>query len=137
MSNSGRATDFYLNGLGSLGTVFSTSLAMGCCAGFLAPLASAAALIFPFVNPSLQMPLLYTTLALTFIGLMLSYRRQRLGFYLVSGLLGAVFLLIPFHTALEVSLFYLFIGMGLAALLIASWVPLIGRQPQDERRFVR
>ncbi len=96
---------------------------MGCCVGLLAPLASAMTLALPFLNSSLQMPLLYSTIALTVVGLVLSYRRQRSAFNLVLGFSGAVLLLIPFHTALELSLFYLLIGLGLGSLFLASWGP--------------
>jgi len=127
MSKPGGATDLRLSGFGSVATIFSTSIAMGCCAGLLAPLASVGAAALPFLEPSFQMPLLYATVTLTLIGLVLSYRRQRSAFYLAFGLLGAVLLLIPFHTALEVSLFYVLIGLGLGSLLLAAWAPLILR----------
>lgn len=113
--------------LGALGTVFSTAVAMGCCAGFLAPLASLGAMPLPILKPSFQMPLLYLTVALTLTGLGFSYRRERSRFYLVSGFLGAIFLLIPFHAALDLSFFYLLIGLGLGLLLFASWGPAIWR----------
>ena len=122
-----RKTGFCVSSLGSLGTIFSTSLAMGCCAGLLAPLASAGAAVLPFLSPSFQMPLLYATGALTLVGLVLSYRSHRSGLVLFLGFLGLLLLLIPFHTALEVNLFYLLIGLGLGILLIASWGPLIWR----------
>lgn len=127
MNNSGRKTGFWVSGLGSLGTILSTSMAMGCCAGLLAPLASVEAAALPFLDPSFQMPLLYATAALTLIGLVLSYLRQRSIFFLILGLLGIVLLLIPFHTALEVSLFYLLVGLGLGSLILASWGPLVWR----------
>jgi len=71
------------------------------------------------------MPLLYGTIATTLIGLGLSFLRQRWVLPLILGLLGAILLLIPFHTALDLRLFYLFIGLGLSGLLLASWEPLI------------
>ena len=125
MNKSARATNLCLSGFGSLGTIFSASLAMGCCAGLLAPLASLGTIALPFLGPSLQMPLLYGTIATTLIGLGLSFLRQRWVLPLILGLLGAVFLLIPFHTALDINLFYLLIGLGLGSLLLASWRPLI------------
>jgi len=121
----GKTTDLCLSGLGSIGTIYSTSLAMGCCAGWLAPLASSAAFALPFLDSSLQMPLLYATVSVSVTGLVISYRSLHSAFYLLSGVLGGVLLLIPFHTALEVSLFYLLIGLGLGLLLFASWGPLI------------
>lgn len=127
MNKLGKTTDLCLSGLGSVGTIFSTSLAMGCCAGLLAPVALVGAAALPFVGPSFQMPLLYATVLLVLMGLVLSYRRQRSVFFLILGLLGTVFLLIPFHTALEVSLFYLLIGSGLGSLLLAAWGPLAWR----------
>lgn len=127
MNNSVRKTGFGMSGLGFLGTVFSTSLAMGCCAGWLAPLASVGAAALPFLDPSFQMPVLYVAVALTLIGLVLSYRSQRSAFFLFLGLLGVVLLLVPFHTALEVGLLYLLIGLGLGLLLLASWGPLVRR----------
>ena len=131
MSSCLRKTGFCVSGFGSLGTIFSTSLAMGCCAGLLAPLASAGAAALPFLSPSFQMPLLYAGISLTLIGLVLSHRHQRGGFYLVSGLLGALLLLIPFHAALEVGLFYLLIGLGLGTLFLASWGSLVWRFVND------
>lgn len=125
MNKLGKTTDLCLSGLGSLGNIFSTSMAMGCCAGLLGPIASIGAIALPFLGPSLQMPLLYTAVTLTLTGLVLSYRRQHSAFYLISGLLGALLLLIPFHTALDVRLFYLLVGLGLGSLLLASWGPLI------------
>lgn len=120
-----RAHDLCLTGIGSLATVFTTSMAMGCCGGFLAPLALALTVALPFIGPSLQMPLLYFTVAFTLTGLVLSYWRQRSAFSLVSGFVGAFLLLIPFHTTLDINLFYLLIGLGLGSLLLASWGPLM------------
>ncbi len=40
---------------------------------------------------------------------------------------GAIVLLIPFHTALEMDLFYILIGLGLGGLLLGSWGPLVGK----------
>lgn len=117
---------FYLGWLGAVSTLISTSMAMGCCAGLLTPVASVAA-VLPFFEPSFQMPLLYATLAVTLVGLVRFYRRQGPISPLLLGLLGAFLLLVPFHEALELSLFYLFIGVGLSALLVASWMPLIRR----------
>jgi len=122
-----RKTGFCVSSLGSLGTIFSTSLAMGCCAGLFAPAASVAAATLPFLDSSFQMPLLYAAVVVTLSGLVISYRRQGAISPLLLGLVGAFLLLVPFHEALELSLFYLFIGMGLSALLVASWMPLIRR----------
>lgn len=127
MNNSRSKTSLYLSWVSSVGTIFSTSLAIGCCAGFLAPVASVAAAALPFFEPSFQMPLLYATVVATLVGLVIFYRRQGFISPLVLGLSGAFFLLVPFHEALELSLFYLFIGVGLSALLVASWAPLIWR----------
>lgn len=127
MSNPEKKSGFYLGGLGAVGTIFSASLAMGCCAGLLAPVASVAAAALLFMEPSFQMPLLYATIVATLVGLVIFYRRQGFISPLVLGLSGALFLLVPFHEALEVSLFYLFIGVGLSALLVASWAPLVWR----------
>ena len=118
----------YLAGLGAAGTIFSASMAMGCCAGLLAPVASRAAAALPFMEPSFQVPLLYATVFATLVGLMTFYRRQRFISPLVLGSLGTFSVLVPFHEALELSVFYLFIGMGLSALLIAAWMPLAWRQ---------
>src|SRR3989442_8396384 len=119
MSNFLRKTGFCVSGLGSVGTIFSTSMAMGCCAGLLAPLSSIGAAAFPFLKPSLQMPLLYATGALTLTGLVLSYRSHCSALFLFLGFLGLVLLLIPFHTALEVSVFYLLIALGVSILIFA------------------
>jgi len=127
MSNPEKKGGFYLRGLGAVATIFSASLAMGCCAGLLAPVASVTATALPFTEPSFQMPLLYATVVATLVGLLIFYRRQGFITPLVLGLLGAFFLLVPFHEALELSLFYLFIGVGLSALLVASWAPLVWR----------
>jgi len=127
MNDLGKARFLWLSECGSVATIFSTSIAMGCCAGLLAPLASVGAAALPFLEPSFQMPLLYATVSVSLIGLVISYRSRHSAFYLLSGVLGGVLLLIPFHTALEVSLFYLLIGLGLGLLLFASWGPLIWR----------
>ncbi len=127
MSNPEKKSGFYLGGLSAVGSVFSASLAMGCCAGVLAPVASVAAAALPFFKPSFQMPLLYATVVATLVGLTIFYRRQGMISPLILGLLGAFFLLVPFHEALELTLFYLSIGVGLSALLVASWAPLVWR----------
>ena len=124
-----------LSGFSSLGAFLSTSVAMGCCPGFLAPLASVTAIALPFLeDPTFQMPVLYTTVSLTLIGLVIAYRRHRSLRYLILGLVGAFFLLIPFHTALELDLFYLLIGLGLGGLLLGSWAPLIGQFLREQPR---
>lgn len=113
--------------LGSLGTVFSTAAAMGCCAGVLAPLASIAAVGVPlFDSPSFQMPALYAAVGVTLIGLVAAYRRHRSLWFVILGAAGATILLIPFHMALEVSVFNLLIGLGLGGILLGSWGPLVG-----------
>ena len=127
MSNPEKKGGFYLSGLGAVATIFSASLAMDCCAGLLAPVASVTAAALPFTEPSFQMPLLYATVVATLVGLVIFYRRQGFITPLVLDLLGAFFLLVPFHEALELSLFYLFIGVGLSALLVASSAPLVWR----------
>jgi len=99
---------------------------MGCCPGLLALLASAAVIALPFLDDStFQMPVLYGTVGLTLIGLGITYRRHRSLWYLILGMAGAIVLLIPFHTALEIDHFYLLVGLGLGGLLLGSWGPLI------------
>lgn len=124
--NGGRNLNCSLGGLGSLGAFLSTSVAMGCCPGLLAPLASVAVIALPFLDdPTFQMPVLYGTVGLTLIGLGIAYRRHRSLWYLILGMAGAIVLLIPFHTALEMDHFYLLVGLGLGGLLLGSWGPLI------------
>jgi len=114
--------------MGSLGAFLSATVVMGCCQGLLAPLAAVTMIVFPFLtDPTFQMPTLYSTVGLTLIGLVMGYRRYRSPWYLILGFAGAIFLLIPFHTALEVDLFYIFIGLGLGGLLLASWVPFVSQ----------
>lgn len=126
--NAGRNLNCSLGGLGSLGAFLSTSVAMGCCPGLLAPLASVAVIALPFLDdPTFQMPVLYGTVGLTLVGLLIAYRRHRSPWYLIIGLAGAVFLLIPFHTALELDLFYFLIAVGLGGLLLGSWGPLVSQ----------
>lgn len=48
--NGGRNLNCSLGGLGSLGAFLSTSVAMGCCPGLLAPLASVAVIALPFLD---------------------------------------------------------------------------------------
>lgn len=98
---------------------------MGCCVGLLAPLASAASIAIPFFSASFQMPFLYATIGLTAMGIILSYQRHRSTFFLASGISGGVLILIPFHTALDLRVFYLLVGLGLGGLLAGSWGPLI------------
>lgn len=120
--------NFGLARLGSLGALLSTSIAMGCCVGLLAPLASVTTIALPFLDdPSYQMPVLYGAVGLTLAGLLIAYRHHGSPWYLIIGLAGAIFLLIPFHTALELDLFYLLIGLGLAGLLLGSWGPLVSQ----------
>ncbi len=126
--NGGRNLNCSLGGLGSLGAFLSTSVAMGCCPGLLAPLASVAVIALPLLDdPTFQMPVLYGTVGLTLIVLGIAYRRHRSLWYLILGMAGAIILLIPFHTALEMEHFYLLIGLGLGGLLLGSWGPLVGQ----------
>ncbi len=126
--NGGSNLNCSLGGMGSLGAFLSTTVAMGCCPGVLAPLASVAVIALPLLDdPPFQMPVLYGTVGLTLIGLVIAYRRHRSLWYLIVGLAGAFLLLVPFHTALEMDHFYLLIGLGLGGLLLGSWGPLIGK----------
>jgi hypothetical protein len=104
---------------------------MGCCAGWLAPVASVAAAL-PFLSSETQLPFLYAAVASTLAGLALAARAS--GFLpLGIGFLGAAFLLVPFHFAMDATWFRFLVGSGLSLLVLASWGPFLRRLWQRAR----
>lgn len=101
----------------------TTLSALGCCAPAWASslLSIFATLGLGFlVDHRVAVPILYLALAIALAGLFLSWRDHRRPYFLIAGLLGAVFVLYPFHTALEVELFLGLLYTGIGLLLLAS-----------------
>lgn len=112
-----------LDKLGYVGALFSTALGMGCCApGIFAAFASlVGSLGLGFLlSLDILMPVLYASLAVTLTGLSLSYRYHRKPYPLALGAIGGALLLYPFHTALELSTFFVLIYAGLGSLFASS-----------------
>lgn len=110
------------NALGLLGTVVTTTLNLGCCAGVLGSLASVlfAGGILEWIPTSWQLPLLYGALGVTLLGLGVGWRRHRWPHPLLLYSAGAAAVLYPFHEALEVSIMGTLIWAGFGVLLAAS-----------------
>jgi hypothetical protein len=66
------------------------------------------------------MPILYAALAITLAGLTLAYRSHRTPYPLALGVIGAALVLYPFHTVLELAVFFVLIFTGWGSLLAAS-----------------
>ena len=102
--------------------MLSATAGLGCCAGPLAPAVTAvsAATLGVFDQTSVQLPFLYFALALSLIGLAVSYRHHRRPWaFLLAGAATAI-LLIPLHVALDVSLFQQMFSVGVLGLILAS-----------------
>ncbi|MBI4642107.1 MAG: hypothetical protein HY731_15575 [Candidatus Tectomicrobia bacterium] len=125
-----RRVGHYLDKLGFVGTCFSTVIAMGCCsafAGSFLSLLSTAGLGF-LIRLDIQMPILYTMIALAVGGLLLSFLGHRHPYPLMLGAIGAGAVLYPFHEALDLSIFFTLIYGGLGCLFLAClWEMLLRR----------
>lgn len=121
----------HLDKLGAFGAVIATLLGLGCCLPLtpLAPLVSLLGLHVLF-NTALvfySTELLYGTVLLGLGGMALAFRRHRSPYPLLLGFVGAITLLYPFHTALDLSLFFAFIYVGLGSFLVATlWGIVLG-----------
>lgn len=111
-------------GLGALGSMVSTVLNLGCCAGLLGPLAAMplAGGLLDGVPVAWRAPLLYGSLAVALLGLGLGSRRHRRLGPLLLFLPGAAVIVYPLHEALDVWVLQVLIWLGLGLLLAAvAW----------------
>ncbi|HWP48496.1 MAG TPA: MerC family mercury resistance protein [Candidatus Limnocylindrales bacterium] len=108
-----------LKKMGILGTYFSTTFALGCCGfgPFLYLVSGLSALGLGFLA-NLSLPILYTSLGMTVVGLLISYRHHRHPLPFILGLVGSGMILYPFHEALDVWIFRIFFSTGLALLTL-------------------
>lgn len=111
-----------LGAAGGFGSVLSATAGLGCCAGVFAPAVTAvsAATLGVFDQTRVQLPFLYFALTLSLIGLAVSFRRHRRPWPLLAASVVAAILLIPFHTALDVTIFQGMFSAGVLGLVFAS-----------------
>lgn len=111
-----------LGAAGGFGSVLSATAGLGCCAGALAPAVTAvsATTLGVFDQTRVQLPFLYFAIALNLIGLAVSYRRHRRPWALLLAAAAAAILLIPFHVALDATLFQQMFSAGVVGLVLAS-----------------
>jgi len=111
-----------LGAAGGFGSVLSALGGLGCCAGALAPAVTAvsAATLGVFDQTDVQLPFLYFALSLSLIGLTVSFRRHRRPWPILLAAGAAAILLIPFHIALDVTLFQQMFSTGVLGLVLAS-----------------
>ncbi len=109
--------------IGALGVGGSSLLVMGCC---MAPSVMASALTAAGLGVLLSLdmgetvPIVYAMAGLSLAGIAWASRRSRRWSPLGVATVGSAALLIPFHEALDVSLFYLLVVGGQATLLAAA-----------------
>lgn len=102
-----------------MGTYLSTAFAMGCCGfGPFLYLASGLSALSLGALANFSLPILYTSLGATLAGFLISYRRHRHPLPFISGLVGSGLILYPFHEALDVWIFRVFLSTGLAVLTL-------------------
>lgn len=111
-----------LGAAGGFGSVLSATAGLGCCAGAFTPAVTAvsAASLGVFDQTRVQLPFLYFALALSLIGLAVSYRRHRRPWALFLAGATTAILLIPFHVALDVTIFQNLFSAGVLGLILAS-----------------
>ncbi len=125
-----------INKLGVLGTVVTTALNLGCCAGAVGPLATVLFTggLLDRVPVAWQLPLLYGSLAVTLVGFGLGWRRHRRLAPLLLFLPGAAAVLYPLHGPLDFSVLKVLIWLGFGLLLAAAvgdtWLALRTRSCQ-------
>ena len=109
-----------LGAAGGFESVLSATAGLGCCAGALAPaVAAVSATTLGVIDQArVQLPFLYFALALSLIGLTVSYRRHRRPWALLLAGAAAAILLIPFHVALDVTLFQQMFSAGVLGLIL-------------------
>ncbi len=113
----------HLPTVGSVGVLCSTALGMGCCApGIIAAWATLVGSVGlgVLLRLDIVVPILYASLAVTFVGLWWSYRSHRNPYPLVLGGIGGLLLLSPFYMALDLSLFFALLAIGVASVWAAS-----------------
>ncbi len=111
-----------INKLGVVGTVITTVLNLGCCAWVLG---SWTAVFFTGglldrVPLAWQLPLLYGSLAVAFVGFGLGWRRHRRLAPVLLFLPGAAAILYPLHQALDVPVLKVLVWLGFGLLLAAA-----------------
>lgn len=114
---------FCLKKIGVMGTYLSTAFAVGCCGfgPFLYLASGLSALGLGFLA-NFSSPILYTSLGITLAEFLISYRRRHHPLPFISGLVGCGMILYPFHEALDVWIFRVFLSTGLAVLTLSvSW----------------
>lgn len=111
-----------LGAAGGFGSVLSATAGLGCCAGAFTPAVTAvsAATLGVFDQSRVQLPFLYVALALSLIGLVVSYRRHRRPWALLLAGAAGTILLVPFHVALDVTIFQSMFSVGVLGLVLAS-----------------
>ena len=114
------------------GTLVGTGTSLGCCAPtFVASglsLLSGVGLGF-LGNSTSATLMLYLGIGGSLANLAASAYRCRNAYPLLLGLAGAVILLLPFHDALDVTLFRILVACGLVLLVSASlWMASIGKR---------
>ncbi len=109
--------------VGAAGASGASLLAMGCCLGpaVLTTALTAAGLAGLLgLDMGVTVPILYAMVGLSFAGIAWASWRPHNWLPLALAVLGAVALLIPFHEALDVRLFYVLVFGGQVALLAAA-----------------
>lgn len=112
-----------VNKLGVLGAAMTTVLNLGCCAPqVLGPLAGVlfAGGLLDRIPVAWQLPLLYGSLAVAFVGFGLGWRRHGALYPMLLFLPGAAALLYPLHEALDLSMLKVLMWLGFCLLLVAA-----------------
>ena len=114
----GRLTALITQGLGLLMAAGTTSVACGCLSVFpLLATGIGVVGLTGLLGGSLQFPLLYLSVGLLILGQAIASIRRRTPGPLVATVGGAILVLLPFHTALDVAIFSGFLYSGFAILL--------------------
>lgn len=105
-------------GVGLLMAAGTASVACGCLSAFPLLAASTGAVgLAALLGGPLQYPLLYLSVGLAVLGPAIAPGRRPLSGPLVLGVAGATLVLLPFHTALDVAIFYASLYSGFAILV--------------------
>ena len=109
--------------VGAMAAGGAALLAMGCCLGpavLGTALTSAGLGALLSLDMGVTVPILYAMVALSLAGIVWACWRSRRWSPVAVATLGSAALLIPFHEALDVSLFYPLVVGGQASLLAAA-----------------